>query len=92
MIKITPLGNQVLVQPILRKERTANGLIIPASINNELEEGIVIATATDIVNVIPGDVVLYSSRAGIPLLYEEINYKFLNGPTDKDPGEIKAII
>ena len=92
MVKITPLGNQVLVRPLPKQERTSGGLIIPSVINKELEEGEVIALADAVVNMKVGDKILYPTRAGIPLLFEEVNYKFLNGPTNKDTGDIKAII
>lgn len=92
MVNIMPLGNQVLVKPLPRKETTTGGLIIPSVINKELEEGEVIAIADAVINIKPGDKILYSSRTGVPLLHEEIIYKFLSGPTSKDPGDIKAII
>ena len=92
MVNIIPLGNQVLIKPLARQEKTSGGLIIPAVINKELEEGEVVAIATAVINVKPGDKVLYSARIGVPLLHEDTNYKFIAGPTEKDPGEIKAII
>lgn len=92
MVNIIPLGNQVLVKPLVKQERTTGGLIIPAVVNKELEEGEVIAVASAIINLQPGDKILYSTRVGVPLLYEDVNYKFLNGPTDKSEGDIKAII
>lgn len=92
MVNIVPLGNQVLIRPLPKQEKTTGGLIIPAVINKELEEGEVIAIASAVINVKPGDKVLYSSRVGVPLLHHDVNYKFISGPTEKDPGEIKAII
>lgn len=91
-MNILPLGNQVLVKPLQRQERTTGGIIIPGVINKELEEGEVVAIATAIINVKPGDKILYSSRVGVPLLLGDTNYKFLNGPTEKSEGDIKAII
>lgn len=92
MVNIVPLGNQVLIRPLIKQERTSGGLIIPAVVNKELEEGEVVAIATAVINIKPGDKVLYSTRVGVPLLHEDVNYKFLNGPTEKDPGDVKAII
>lgn len=92
MVNIIPLGNQVLVKPLVRQERTSGGIIIPGVINKELEEGEVIAIATAVINIKPGDKILYSTRSGVPLLYNDTNYKFLNGPTEKSEGDIKAII
>ena len=92
MVNIFPLGNQVLIKPLQRQERTTGGIIIPGVINKELEEGEVIAIGCAVVNIKPGDKVLYSTRVGVPLLFEDTHYKFLNGPTEKSEGDIKAII
>lgn len=90
--KILPLGNRILVHPQKKQERTTGGLIIPTTVNKDLEEGIVISTGELIINVKNGDRVLYQSRSGIPVLVEDITYKFLTGPTATDTGEIIAII
>ncbi len=92
MVNIIPLGHRVLVKPILRKEKQSGGLIIPASVNKELEEAEVIKTGDAVINVKVGDKILYHSRIGTPLLIEDITYKFLNGPSATDTGEIIAII
>lgn len=92
MVNIIPLGNQVLVKPLVRQERTSGGIIIPGVINKELEEGEIVAIASAVINLKPGDKILYSTRVGVSLLYDDTNYKFLNGPTEKSEGDIKAII
>lgn len=92
MVNIIPLGAQVLVKPLPKKEKTSSGLIIPVNVNSDFEEGEVIAVAQAVITVKPGDRILYTTRTGTPLLYQDVNYKFMNGPTEKDPGDIKAII
>lgn len=92
MVNIIPLGNQVLVRPLPKQEKTSGGLIIPSAVNKELEEGEVIAFAEAVINIQVGNKILYSSRAGTPLLFEDVNYKFLSGPTINETGDIKAII
>lgn len=92
MVNITPLGNKVFVQPEQQQEKTAGGLIIPAVINKDLEEGIVISVGESVINIPVGSRILYSSRTGTALMHEQKHYKFLNGPTANDPGEIIAII
>lgn len=92
MVNILPLGNQVLVKPLQRQERTTGGIIIPGVINKELEEGEVVAISSSVINIKPGDKILYSSRVGVPLLIDNVNYIFLNGPTERSEGDIKAII
>lgn len=92
MVNIIPLGNRVLVKPLPKTEKTTHGLIIPVSINKELEEAEVIKIGSAVINIKPGDKILYHSRIGTPILIEDITYKFLNGPTSNDSGEIIAII
>lgn len=89
---ILPLGNRVLIHPQKKQERTSGGLIIPTTVNKELEEAIVIAIGELVINVKKGDKVLYQSRSGVPILVDDITYKFLTGPTATDTGEIIAII
>lgn len=92
MVNIIPLGNQVLVKPLPKQEKTTGGLIIPAVVNQDLEEGEVIAIADAVVNVKPGDKVLYSTRVGVAMHHQDVNYKFISGPTAKNEGDLKAII
>lgn len=92
MVNIIPLGNQVLVKPLPKQEKTSGGLIIPVVINKELEEGEVIAIAEAVINVNVGDKILYPTRAGTPHFHEDVNYKFLSGPTVTEMGDIKAVI
>lgn len=92
MVNIVPLGNRVLVRPLVKQERAAGNLIIPSSVNKELEEAIVIATGDAVINIKVGDKVLFHSRIGTPILLDDISYKFLNGPATTDAGEIIAII
>jgi chaperonin GroES len=89
---IKPLGNKVLVKPIPKQEKTTAGIIIPAVINKDLEEGEVMAVAESVINITPGMKILYPSRAGVSLMHNDVNYKFLSGPIISDPGEIIAII
>jgi chaperonin GroES len=92
MVNIIPLGNRVLVKPLPKQEKTTHGLIIPVSINKDLEEAEVLKTGEAVVNIKVGDKILYHSRTGAPLLIDDMTYKFLNGPSVTDPGEIIAII
>lgn len=89
---IIPLGNRVLVRPLPKQEKTTGGLIIPTSVNKELEEAIIIAKGDAVINLAVGDKILYNARSGVAILLEDVNHKFLLGPTQTDTGEIIAII
>jgi chaperonin GroES len=90
--KIIPLGNRVLVRPIPKKEKTTGGLIIPSSVNKDLEEAEVIKIGDAVINVQVGNTILYNTRSGTAILLDDVNHKFLIGPSATDSGEIIAII
>lgn len=92
MVNIIPLGNRVLVRPLPKQEKTSGVLIIPTSVNKELEDATVVALGEAVINIKIGDKILYHSRIGTPILIDDITYKFLNGPTSNDTGEIIAIV
>jgi len=92
MVDMTPLGNKILVEPVKRQETTQGGLIIPVVVNKNVEEGIVILTAPDVLHINAGDKILYPAGAGIPITIDNVNYKFISGPVKDAPGDIIAIL
>jgi chaperonin GroES len=61
--KITPLGDRVLVDPVMADEKTASGIIIPDTASREKpKQGKVIAVGKleDVQDVAVGDTVLFS--------------------------------
>lgn len=91
--KIKPVGSKILVLPEPPKEYSRNGIIIPMSVNSQLEEGTVISKSEDVsIHVNVGERILYPRTAGVEREFDGIKYKFLNGPTSKDVGDVWAII
>jgi chaperonin GroES len=70
-IKIKPLEDRVLIEPMEAEERTASGLIIPDSAKEKPQKGTVVAVGSgtkDIqMQVKVGDIVLYGKYAGTEL-------------------------
>lgn len=92
-INITPVGNKIIVRPDPLKETNIRGIIIPVSANSQLEEATVIKVSQDVsILLSPGDRILYARHSGVEQEYNGIKYKFLNGPTLKDIGDVWAII
>lgn len=61
--KVTPLGDRVLVDPIVADETSPSGIIIPDTANKEKpKQGTVVAVGEleDVTNVKVGDTVLFS--------------------------------
>jgi len=92
-LSIKPMGNKILVLPDEDKDVTRNGIIISSVIRSPLQEGKVILIADDVAPLLkPGDRILFPRGAGHERLYDGVTYKFLNGPTLKEQGDVWAII
>lgn len=87
-IKIKPLGDRVLVEPLEEEEVVKGGIVIPDSAKEKPQEAKIVAlgagkkdddgkvVAIDEVKV--GDIVLTSKYGGTDVKYEDKEYKILN--------------
>ena len=72
-MKVKPLGDRVLVKIEQMEEKTAGGLYIPQTANQEkTQEGVVAAIGddTDVIKVKEGDKVMYEKYAGTSVKVE----------------------
>jgi chaperonin GroES len=78
-IKLKPLGDRVVVEPVEQEEKTASGIILPETAKEKPQEGVVIAVgpgrrdeAGDRIpmDVEEGDRVLYAKYAGTEVKLE----------------------
>ena len=85
-LKITPLADRVIVEPLSREEVTKGGLVLPDTVKEKPQEGNVVAIGSGRVgddgNRIPmevavGDTVIYAKYAGTEWKYEEKEYLIL---------------
>ena len=85
-LKLRPLGDRVLVEPIEREEITASGIYVPETAKERPQEGMVVAVGPgrkdDDGKVIPmdvkkGDRVLYAKYGGTEVKLEEKKYLIL---------------
>lgn len=85
-IKVKPLQDRVLVQPVEADERTKSGIILPDSAKEKSQEGKVVAVGPgktgDDGKVIPvsvkvGDIVLYSKYGGTDIKHNGEEYLIL---------------
>ena len=89
-MKIQPLGERVLIEPLAAETKTASGIIIPDTAKEKPSRGKVMATGkTDegkdlLVKV--GDTVLYGKFAGTEVELEGSNYLIM------EQSDILAII
>ena len=86
-VKIQPLGDRVLVQPIEQKEVKKGGIIIPDTAKEKPQEGKIIAAGkgklTDEGKVIPmdvkpGDRVLYGKYSGSEIKLDGEDYLIMH--------------
>jgi len=92
-LNVLPMGNKLIVLPDEDKDVTRNGIIISSVIRSQLQEGTVIKVSSDVSELVsPGDRILFPRNAGVEREYDGISYKFINGPTLKEQGDVWAIL
>ena len=89
-MKIQPLGERVLVEPLAAETTTASGIIIPDTAKEKPSRGQVIATGKTVegkeLDVKIGDTVLYGKFAGTEVELEGVTYLIM------EQSDILAII
>ncbi|NVO09986.1 MAG: co-chaperone GroES [Bacteroidales bacterium] len=77
-VKIKPLADRVLVEPMAAEEKTASGIYIPDTAKEKPQKGTVIAvgpgTKDVTMEVKVGDVVLYGKYAGTEINVDGKDY------------------
>ncbi|CAI8428103.1 co-chaperone GroES [Flavobacteriaceae bacterium] len=77
-LKIKPLADRVLVEPMAAETKTASGIIIPDNAKEKPQKGKVVAvgngTKDEKMTVSIGDTVLYGKYAGTELKLEGQDY------------------
>jgi chaperonin GroES len=77
-VKIKPLADRVLIEPLAAEEKTSSGIIIPDTAKEKPQKGTIIAvgpgTKDEKMEVKVGDVVLYGKYSGTELTIEGKDY------------------
>tara|TARA_B100001057_G_C22855093_1_gene952390 strand:+ start:2224 stop:2502 length:279 start_codon:yes stop_codon:yes gene_type:complete len=77
-LKIKPLADRVLVEPLEAETKTASGIIIPDTAKEKPQKGNIVAvgagTKENPVSVKVGETVLYGKYSGTELKYEGKDY------------------
>jgi chaperonin GroES len=85
-LKLKPLGDRVVVEPIERDEITASGIYVPETAKEKPQEGLVVAAGPGrrdedgeriAMDVAEGDRVLYAKYAGTEVKLGEKKYLIL---------------
>ena len=77
-VKIKPLADRVLIEPVAAEEKTASGIIIPDTAKEKPQKGTVVAvgpgTEEEKMEVKKGDVVLYGKYSGTEITIDGKDY------------------
>ena len=76
-VKITPLGDRVLVRSVEEEEQVKGGIIIPDSAKEKPTTAEVVAAGSAVKNVKVGDRVLISKYGGTQVKYDDVEYTIL---------------
>ena len=82
-MKLKPLGNRLVVEPLTEEETTKSGIILPDTIDKEKKaEGKVLAIGDgekiQKLGLVEGDTVLFGKYAGEEVKVGETEYKILS--------------
>jgi chaperonin GroES len=86
-VKVTPLGDRVLVRPVEKEESRKSGLIIPDTAKEKPQQGTVVAAGkgkmTDEGKVIPmdvkkGDKILYGKYSGTEIKIDDVDHLIMH--------------
>lgn len=69
-MKIQPLADRVIIEPVEAETKTASGIIIPDTAKEKPHKGRVIAIGTDPLTVKEGDLVMYGKYSGTEISVE----------------------
>ena len=77
-VKIKPLADRVLVEPLAAEQKTASGIIIPDTAKEKPQRGKVVAvgkgTKDEVMELKVGDEVLYGKYAGTEINIDGTDY------------------
>ena len=88
-MKLKPLGNRIVVEPLAEEETTKSGIVLPDTVNKEKKaEGKIIAIGSGekitALNLSEGDKVIFGKYAGEEVKVDNIEYKILTDEESQD--------
>jgi chaperonin GroES len=86
-VKITPLGDRVLVKPVEKEEARKSGLIIPDTAKEKPQQGLIVSVGkgklTDEGKILPldvkaGDRILYGKYSGTEIKIDDVEHLIMH--------------
>ncbi len=90
---ISPVGQKLLISPVIEEETGENGVIIPVTNNADLAKGRIVQVSPylqDIYKV--GENVLYYEKRAIGVIHENKPHYLIDGGDGLAQGDVLAII
>jgi chaperonin GroES len=76
---IEPIGDRILVKPIIEEERTSGGIYIPDSARQVPDKGVIVSVGEEVVSkkLAPGKAVLFRQHSGTTVTFDNVEYIIL---------------
>jgi chaperonin GroES len=96
-MKIKPIGDRILVQPLKQEEVTASGIVLPSSAEKEKKaQGKIIALGDGEelkrLGLKVGDVVVYGKYSGEDVEVDKEDFKILYVGREKNRSDVLAVM
>lgn len=88
------MANKLVILPKKPEEKRVERIIIADNynLNRDLEQGTVVLKASNVIDIEEGETVLYPKSARTELLWDNVTYVLVNGPTKDSLGDIWLIV
>ena len=88
------MANKLVILPKKQEDRREGRIILAdnQNLNRDLEQGVVVLKAANVIDIEEGETVLYPKSARTELLWDAITYVLVNGPTKDSLGDIWLIV
>jgi len=90
---VRPVGQKLLVCPVVEEETGANGVIIPVTNNADLAKGKIVQVSPHLADVYQaGENVLYYEKRAIGVIHDNKPHYLIDGGDGLAQGDVLAII
>lgn len=90
---VRPVGQKLLISPIVEDEITQNGVVIATTNNADLAKGKIVAVSTYLIHAYnEGETVLYYEKRAIGVIHDKKPHYLIDGGDGLAQGDVLAII
>jgi co-chaperonin GroES (HSP10) len=90
---VRPVGQKLLISPIVEGEETVNGVLIPGVNNADLAKGKIVAVSPYLLHAYnEGENVLYYEKRAIGVIHDKKPHYLIDGGDGLAQGDVLAII